>query len=742
MEISTSKTVTKLELDEVVEALEPPKVNEALGVTRLKCKLLESGKVGWVTMKGNQGTVYLEPFSPYNCFVKALDRSLETTSKKTAKVATHIKSKSAELASCSQGPLMEARGELSKLRPKISGTQKKVDELKKKVLEAKKEYSKKEEAEKRTQQEVRDRKTATAVLDAIGAKVEAMDAAAQKLEDTLRPMTMAEGAALEGFSTPLSLAQEGEKLVAELATAVAAVKTCLGEHQPTVARAPRGPLYEAKQAVAKVVVKVDATDKRGNALLGAVKVASTKIATAGLVRVASVFRAEAQRRGTSLEAVFEELAGKGAEKISEEAFCKHLRETPDLSFTAEQALLLFRHVEAGGISRRSFLRAFQKYYACVKQIAVTSDFEISKSKTHRMLEVDEVIEVLEGPRGDEKLGVTRIRGKALSDGVVGWISVKGNQGTPFLKEASKPYYACATEVALEPDFKSDGATVTRTLRADEVIEVLEGPRKDKIGDALRAKAKSCKDGATGWLTVRDREGGVNAEADGKYYSCTSSIAMTDVQDIKSCKVLRKLEVGEVLRVLEGPAHEEGTGVSRIRGEAMKDKQTGWVTVQGNAGTVYAEESSKLYTVLNDVPLQKKFASEGSEVVRTLAKGEALEVLEGPKEEKFEAVVRVKGKALSDGTVGWATMRDKALKPWAPCYKCVSGTLMQDALIAKAAQTVRKVEAGEIVEVLEGPALETDLGVLRIRGRAERDGATGWITLKGNQGTTFLACKLR
>lgn len=362
-----------------------------------------------------------------------------------------------------------------------------------------------------------------------------------------------------------------------------------------------------------------------------------------------------------------------------------------------------------------------------------------------MLEVDEVLEVLEGPRGDEKLGVARIRGKALSDGTKGWVSVKGNQGTPFLKETTKPFLSCSTEVALERDFKSEGSSVIRSLRTDEVIEVLEGPRKDKVGDAVRIRARSCKDGTTGWVTVKDKEGVVNAETSGKYYACTAPIAMTDVQDIKSCKVLRKLEVNEVLRVLEGPMAEEGkegAGVSRVRGQSMKDGMVGWVTIKGNAGTVYAEESTKLYTLVREAPLQKRFSSVSAETVRLLAKDEAVEILEGPKDEKFDALVRAKGKALSDGAIGWVTVREKALKSWTPSYKCTNSTVIQDSLLVKGAQTVRKLDVGEVIEVLEGPMVEKDLDVLRIRGRAEKDGTVGWITLKGNQGTPFLSAKAR
>merc|ERR1712000_479375 len=126
-------------------------------------------------------------------------------------------------------------------------------------------------------------------------------------------------------------------------------------------------------------------------------------------------------------------------------------------------------------------------------------------------------------------------------------------------------------------------------------------------------------------------------------------------DIKDCKVLRKLDRGEVLSVLEGPIEDGNSGVQRIRVSATKDKAEGWVTVKGNAGSVYCEETGKSYNVTREVALQKSFPSESAEV-RMLAAGEAIEFLEGPREEKSEPVMRVKGRAVSDGKIGWLSMK--------------------------------------------------------------------------------------
>eukprot|EP00747_Dinoflagellata_sp_TGD_P197729 gnl/TRDRNA2_/TRDRNA2_69467_c0_seq1.p1 gnl/TRDRNA2_/TRDRNA2_69467_c0~~gnl/TRDRNA2_/TRDRNA2_69467_c0_seq1.p1 ORF type:complete len:938 (-),score=322.79 gnl/TRDRNA2_/TRDRNA2_69467_c0_seq1:66-2777(-) len=57
-----SKTARRLEVGEVVEALEAPKKEEGVGVLRVKCRTVsEPIASGFATIAGNQGTVFLEP---------------------------------------------------------------------------------------------------------------------------------------------------------------------------------------------------------------------------------------------------------------------------------------------------------------------------------------------------------------------------------------------------------------------------------------------------------------------------------------------------------------------------------------------------------------------------------------------------------------------------------------------------------------------------------------------------------
>jgi len=288
---------------------------------------------------------------------------------------------------------------------------------------------------------------------------------------------------------------------------------------------------------------------------------------------------------------------------------------------------------------------------------------------------------------------------------------------------------------LQTEFVSEEEEAIRTLKVDEVIELLEGPRKELFTPVLRVHAKAISDGAAGWFTVKDSKGATFAEPDGQYYSCITSVAMTDALDIKNCNVTRKLTEGEVFSVSEGPVNDKDAGITRVKGKAMKDEQEGWITIKGNAGTVYAEASSKHYTVTDDVALQKQFSSSDSETVRMLEKGEAMQAIEGPKEESIAPAVRVKGRALSDGAIGWITLKGENVRPWSPYFSCLKSTPMYDAVVVEGATSVRTIEVGEVVELLENAAKEEGQEQ-RMKVRAEKDGAIGWVTAKGSDGMKF------
>jgi len=349
-------------------------------------------------------------------------------------------------------------------------------------------------------------------------------------------------------------------------------------------------------------------------------------------------------------------ASKGNPEISEAQFSKLLSSLPGHDLGKEQVGLVFRELGPYGLRNAGFVKAVQEFCTCLKEIAITPDFDLGSGLPVRKLAEKEVFEVLEGPQEDAETKVQRVRGRALRDGAAGWVTVQGNQGTPFLKDVEKPHYSCKAEVPLEGDFKGGGA------------------------DGL----------------------------------------------------LRKLNVGELFLAEEAPVEEEETGLRRIKATTLKDSMTGWLTLKGNAGTTYAEISTKHYVILRTVPLTKKFpTADRGEEVRTLAKGEALLALEGPKQETSTAETRVKVKAISDNVEGWVTLKPTALAAWSSFYKCKIATPVHDTIASEGATTVRQTVVGETFEIMEGPTVEGK--DLRMRARSEKDGTVGWVTIKTGDG---------
>merc|ERR1712061_944882 len=112
------------------------------------------------------------------------------------------------------------------------------------------------------------------------------------------------------------------------------------------------------------------------------------------------------------------------------------------------------------------------------------------------------------------------------DWTEGWIAVKGNTGSQYMSEVPKPYYSTMkADISLHADFPS-ASSVLKTLKAQEIVELIEGPKKEEFPDIKRARVKASKDNAIGWVTLVDRLGTIYAEPNGKLLVCSQSIALT------------------------------------------------------------------------------------------------------------------------------------------------------------------------------------------------------------------------
>lgn len=68
--------------------------------------------------------------------------------------------------------------------------------------------------------------------------------------------------------------------------------------------------------------------------------------------------------------------------------------------------------------------------------------------------------------------------------------------------------------------------------------------------------------------------------------------------------MRKLDIGEAFEVIEGPKTDEVRSLTRVKARTKNDGKEGWVTLKGNQGKAYAEESDKHYICKLAVPLER------------------------------------------------------------------------------------------------------------------------------------------
>jgi len=608
------------------------------------------------------------------------------------------------------------------------------------ALEAK--FKARAAAEEAKIKEAAEQKEADAILEVARAACALLDEDLKKIEETSAPLVKLTGDDLLAFPTPFTV-QEGLKPLAESAAKNAQeTKTVAKEQQEKLPKAIKGPMNEARKETMGMISKAAKAAGVISAAQAAVKKAIDTIAEGYLKKAAVAVREDMRKKDVSAEDLWTRLSA-GGESISEEEFSKHLTGIEGSSISEEQAKIAAQKLEPGSIGYRSFLNFVQPFYVVVKEIAITSGFEVdTKAKAVRKAEIDELFEVLEGPTKDEKIGLERVRVRSLVDRVEGWVSVRGNnQGKVFLSEVTKPFYTCVKELPLEPNFASGGAPL-RTIKTHEVLELVEGPRKETLKNAQRVRGKASLDGKMGWFTVKDTAGTELAVKGGKVYICTATVAMTDEFDIKACKVVKKLSVDEHFTMLEEPKEDENAKITRMKGRSAKDGTEGWVTIKGNAGSVYAKVNEKLWSIIADeVPFHDKFVTKEATVHRMLAKDEAVEGYEGPKEEKIAPVTRMKCRATSDGAVGWLTCEKAFVTSFSGSYKVVKAAPMHSSRSEEmseelgASAVVRELEAGELLDLVEGPLAEGE--EMRVKCRAKKDGVTGWVSFKDKEATPIL-----
>lgn len=173
---------------------------------------------------------------------------------------------------------------------------------------------------------------------------------------------------------------------------------------------------------------------------------------------------------------------------------------------------------------------------------------------------------------------------------------------------------------------------------------------------------------------------------------------------------------------EKASMEEGKKESKEEGDAKK-----------------GEEAKDGDSAKADANAEEKKEESGGDAAKTEEK--PAPAPEEPKEENVdisnEDIVRVFA-FIKDGEEDCDTLSKDAFIRFVRVYmKVVKDTVLTESFGINSGKTLRRLDIGEVVEVLRGPLRELSVDVMRIRAKVFKDNTEGWITVAGNQGTAFL-----
>mmetsp|Transcript_65854 Transcript_65854/g.192636 ORF Transcript_65854/g.192636 Transcript_65854/m.192636 type:complete len:866 (+) Transcript_65854:552-3149(+) len=497
----------------------------------------------------------------------------------------------------------------------------------------------------------------------------------------------------------------------------------------------------AKVEFARLQLRFKAVERKGRAAADAISAAFDRAGADATHQALDALRSAARREDGSYdsESFFLELSD-GTGEITEEQFCNFFtKRKGEFDVPAEKVKLAFTRIAPHGLMRRTFISALADFLKVVRDITVTDEFAIQSAKKVRKLEMGEVLEALGESKDDASLGLQRVKCRAIRDGTTGWVTVRSTGGASYLQRVEKPFLWCADTVAVRSSPEAQSAMV-REVKAGEVLELVEGPREERLGSDMRVRGVACSDETRGWLQVREKSGGVLAKPSATIYKCSEAIAMTDTADFGNCTMIRRIDTGEALELISSEKQvKPSEGGTRSKFRACRDGAEGWVTVHGSQGTVYVKQAPKHYVCVQASPIHAGVGAE-SAVVRVLMPGEAFAGFEEPKEVAGgERLTTYKVRAVIDGKEGWVTSTAAEVMPWSTQCKILRTVQLTKGFPANEAaeviEVVRLLEPGEVIEVTEQPTEDSSSGQLRACCVALKDKAVGWVTVR--EGSSLL-----
>merc|ERR1712232_1504063 len=329
------------------------------GVERVKAKAEKDGKEGFVSLTGNQGSVYLEGYNMNAAGRKRAEQALQDLNDEATKVHRILESKTSDLRSVRSGPLEETRNNLQQMRPRVQVVYGEISKLKWKIEDAERKYRQAVEEQMKKRQEAIEKKAANALIEECTSKVNAIQETVEKVLPNSETLVKTKGVDKDN---PREALADAEKELDEVVESIKQVIEWISDvmSKEGLRGNVKGPYAEARSTLVKLKVKVGGSEQRCKKQIAALKAAHKQVATEVHAVVSSLLGRHVQSKELKADALFKELS-KGGVAISSASLCKFVKDLPDAKPNLVD-IALERY--SSGISELSFLAMAQDFYKC------------------------------------------------------------------------------------------------------------------------------------------------------------------------------------------------------------------------------------------------------------------------------------------------------------------------------------------------------------------------------------------
>merc|ERR1712232_139604 len=147
----------------------------------------------------------------------------------------------------------------------------------------------------------------------------------------------------------------------------------------------------------------------------------------------------------SAEGLFKEMLPEDG-KVDKSKFLTFVKKLPDAQTFGDEDMLskLFANIDKDDdenlhLIEKDLSILVKHFYRVLKKTSLANACEIKVAKSTRLLDLDELVEHIEGPKKDEPTGAMRVLCRAVKDGAEGWVTMRGNTGGQFLETIKSSY---------------------------------------------------------------------------------------------------------------------------------------------------------------------------------------------------------------------------------------------------------------------------------------------------------------